>query len=216
MKKSNTIVVIILSIVIALFLLLMYVYTFSKTQDIDKLGTFFGGIGSVIIGLITTVLLLITMFKQDESGQIQNIKNETEFALALYNQMERDFEAFYSKYHRGKEVLAYQGQEALNQFVHNYVYGNFPEHLSDYGGSFDAMQLHGILKSFHLIKTRTKEIPVSSTIETRQAKLDIFYVTRLEYTCKCFTNAFIEHNSVLDDKAKFVVAFYDLYKSIRA
>lgn len=212
MKRTNILIVGAFCILVVGAVLTIYVYTVSQTTDIEKLGTFFGGIGSVVIGLITTILLIITFFKQEEAGELQNIKNETDFLLELYSQMERDHSNIYGKYNRGKEVLRYHGQEALDEFVYNHVFGDYPENLSDYGNGFEAMQLHGVLKSFHLIKTRHKTLPASSTLEALEQKLNIFYHSKLKYTCECFAQAFIQHNSSSDSKSQFLLEFYEMYK----
>src|SRR6218665_2193064 len=156
MKKTNILIVGALSAVVIISVLTIYIYTASQTSDIEKLGTFLGGIGSVIIGLITTVVLIITFFKQEEAGEAQNIKNETDFLLALYNQMERDYDNIVSTEHfpESRTTKRYQGQEAVNMFVHDYVFGDYPENLSDYSSAFEAAQIHGVLKSFSLIKKR--------------------------------------------------------------
>lgn len=215
MKKTNLILYFLIAIV-ALFILSIYLYSASLTTDIDKLGTFFGGVGSVLIGVITTILLLITMFRQEKSDQDDSIKNETEFILALYSQMERDYVNIYATYTRrpSNVVERYSGQEALNQFVFNHVLGDHPEHLNKYGQFFQADQLHGVTKSFDLLKERIASIPDNPTLATLNKKLDIFYVSKLDYSCRMFNQAFIKHGTVLDFQSQWIVEFYKKYKDL--
>lgn len=216
MKRTNIIIAGVLCVAITLTVLFIYIYSASQTSDIDKLGTFFGGIGSVIIGLITTVLLIITLFKQEEAGQLQSIKNETDFLLELYNQMERDYDNIASTEHfrESRVTKRYQGQEAVNMFVHNDVFGANSKNLADYNDTFEASQIHGVLKSYNLIKKRNNKLPLSTTLQTLDDKMNIFYVSKLEYACSSFARAFRKADIILADKSKYLVEFYNIYKDI--
>jgi hypothetical protein len=213
MKKENSLIALILCTVIALFILAIYVYSASQTTDLAKLGSFFGGIGSVLIGVITTIVLIVTLFRQEKVNEDAAIKNESEFILSLYSQMERDFDNLYFKYKQGGVTLTFKGQEALDENVLSNAFTDYPENLNRYQDSFTAMQLHGVLKSFDLIKSRCKSLS-PTLFNVLDDKLNIFYSAKLEHTCKCFNEVFIKNNTVLDDKAKYLVQFYNKHKDI--
>jgi hypothetical protein len=159
-----------------------------------NIGSVIGGITAPVFGLLSTVLLIITLNKQIESIKEQKLKNESDLIHSLIIQMENELQNVYYKYNeektegneRNKTTHRFSGVEAINEFTHRFRY-EFIKNKWDFTFRqfYQAHQILLIVRSYKLI---VEKIESSALLEDTRLlfiqKVNAFYECRLYFPLK--------------------------------
>jgi hypothetical protein len=213
---NKTIIIIIILTVITCFLS-VWIFTSHafvnnlslSSSDKANIGSAIGGITAPIIGLFSTILLILTLNKQIDSYNDQKLKNESDIIFALINQLETELSNFYHTYTTRntskegeviKNEIRMTGVEALNEWTrqfrrnHNSVKDTFK-----FGHFYQSNQLLLLIHSFQLVQKRIDIAFVRNDIQYLfLQKLNSFYECRLYYPLKKISEAMQIYPSASD------------------
>lgn len=175
----------------------------------SNIGSSIGGITAPIIGIITSILLYITLSKQVQSNIDQRLKNESDIIFLLINQLDNEVATFYTKYNQGKQEFRYTGVEGLNHFAREFRY-EYDKHNFDFTfkAFYEANQIILILRSFKLIEKRIELASLSTNLkEVFSQKLDSFYECRLKEQLLNISVAVDEYPQLKDNTTEEIQSF---------
>jgi hypothetical protein len=194
---------------------------FNLANDANgNIGSAIGGITSPIIGLLSTVLLILTLNKQIESIRDQRLRNDTDLIYSLITQMEKELDGMYYKFNEEKtengvrirREIRFTGVEALDEFTRKLRY-EFD--LSKLGFTFrqffQAHQLLIIIQSFKMIQHRIENslLPKESKNLFKE-KTKSFYICRLHFPLKKLNETMEKYPHFKDELSNELNEFYHL------
>jgi hypothetical protein len=193
MHKFNRQLIIFTVAIVVLCFLSVLIFTLPATiKQLDlstngNIGSSLGGITAPIIGIITSVLLYITLNRQVESNSDQRLKNESDIIFLLLNQLENEMATFYYTFTEKKQGSqeqehVYHGFQGLNEFVWQFTK---ERKLSDFNYTFKEFyasnQIQLLIRSYELIEMRIELSKISSDLKNMfHKKLRSFYDCRLK------------------------------------
>ena len=165
----------------------------------DNIGDAVGGLTAPIIGIITSILLYITLSRQVESNVDQKLKNESDILFLLLNQLDNEVSRFYYKYSRGDKEFKFEGLHGMNEFAKDFVNYSFKSFNFTFKALFEAKQFLLIIRSYELIEKRIQVSSLSDNLKPLfQAKLETFYDCVLKFPLETI-NITIEKNEKMKD-----------------
>lgn len=206
-----TVVLIIISVfAVVIFTSPTLLNRFNLTET-GNIGSTIGGITAPLLGIITTILLYITLNKQIDSITDQRIKNESDMIFLLLNQLDNEYNQFYlNSTSNGVKEKTY-GFEALTSYCiainkfHNLQY-SFKEY-------YTTDQILLIIRSFKLIEKRIDLSLVSKDIKRLfNAKMEIFYSCRLRDPLSKLCQIFNTTEFLTDSATSEIEKFYNSRK----
>jgi hypothetical protein len=177
----------------------------------NNIGGALAGVTTPIIGIITIVLLYITLSKQLASYNEQRIKNECDIVLLLINQLDHEIESFYVKQTQAGKEIKRTGIEALNDFCREYRYENNIEQFkgnSTFKLWYEAGQIALLITTFQLIERRIISSPVKDKLsEIFNSKMQAYYKYKLKIPLTSLSEAFDIYSFHKDDITDIIQIF---------
>lgn len=131
----------------------------------NNIGDAIGGMTGPIIGLVSAILLYLTLNKQIESIKDQKLKNESDIIFLLINQLTTQIDNFSHKYKENKVETKLIGLDGLNDFSTRFRY-EYDIHSFDFTfkAFFEANKIRLIIRSYKIIEERIKTSPISKEL----------------------------------------------------
>jgi hypothetical protein len=172
-----------------------FLAAFNLSMDTKaNIGTAIGGITAPIIGLFSTVLLILTLNKQMESIRDQKLRNDSDLIFSLVAQMERELENVYYKFNEevaldGKRIKTeykFHGIEAVDEFTRKFRYEFTRNNWNfTFRQFFQAHQILLIVHSFQLVRLKVERSALSEESKSLfLQKIYSFYYCRLRFPLK--------------------------------
>ncbi|APA92859.1 hypothetical protein [Myroides sp. ZB35] len=219
-KINNISILILLGMILfsflAVFLFTQPVMIKSFTLSSDEtsnIGSTIGGITAPIIGIISSVLLFVTLYKQVESNANQRVKNESDLILLLMNQLDSEISTFYFSYTETKGTVKsdfnYYGLQAFHRFIQsldtNYSMVSFKYTL---GSFYQTKQILLIIRSFRLIEKRIEVAELTTEFkEIYIEKLNTIYDCKLKESLKILENVIVREEKLQDKASSEILDF---------
>ena len=170
--------------------------------ETGNIGSTIGGLTAPLLGMITTILLYLTLNRQIDSIADQKIKNESDIVFMLLNQLDGEYNQFYlNSNNHGADTKTF-GYEALTTYCNTInKFHNLKYSFKEY---YTTDQILLIIRSFNLIEKRINLASVSKEMkELFKEKLNIFYSCRLKdplaKLCEVFnTNEFLTDSATAE------------------
>lgn len=167
-----------------------------------NIGSSIGGITAPVIGIITSILLYLTLTRQNDSNEEQRAKNETDFIFMLFNQLNIDINNFfYSRYVNKVEKVDF-GLLGLINFG-RYLEFEFPETNTEnipFERLYPSGQILLIIKSYQLIENRINNAVLSKdNKETLILKLKLVYDCILKKPLNSVNRSYNKNELLRDD-----------------
>lgn len=94
-----------------------------------NLGSAIGGLTAPIIGIVSAIIMYVTLSNQIESINRVRVKDESEAVLNLLNELNSEYDKFYYRFDETnnleKKEFALSGKMAMDKFVHHHIFGPF-------------------------------------------------------------------------------------------
>jgi hypothetical protein len=216
-KEIRTIFIfsVVLILICFLSIILFTLPTFHKSLNLtstSNIGDSIGGITAPIIGIVTSILLYITLSKQVESNIDQRLKSESDIIFLLINQLDNEVATFYTKFTQAKQEFKYTGVEGLNHFTREFRY-EYDKRSFDFTfkAFYEANQILLILKSFKLIERRIELAALSNDLKmVFEQKLEIYFQCKLKEQLLNIIAAIDEHPHLKDEITEEIQDFMKL------
>lgn len=186
-----------------------------------NIATSINGIVSPVIGVLTSILLYLTLSKQIEGIREQKVQNNSDAIVAALQLCQKSVDDFYYKYTQGTGPAAihkFTGQEAIFEFTLDFCYRKDSNWRKEkgytYGDGPEAIKLEWIISAFEICKQRIKVAQVSPEVkEVFKRAANAFYRTQLAYPLSSLSTMFHIFPHLIDDDARRVQAFYRMMEN---
>lgn len=183
-----------------------------SSDSTSNIGSTIGGLTAPIIGIISSILLYLTLTKQTESNRNQNLKNESDLIFLLLNQLDNEILNFYftTNQIKGEQTIEfkYTGLEAFHNFVQEInkrKFNNFNHSLYSF---YQTKQLLLVLRSYALIENRIESSDLSEIIKNVfLEKLNSIYECKLKESLNILIQAINDCSKLKDQSFEEIVNF---------
>ncbi len=209
------------SIVVSLFLI-QYSYNVKAGTftEAGSLGSAIGGITAPIIGILTIVLLISTLYYQMQGNREQSEKNEIDFIFSLMAQLDADLNKFYrlTLINKGTEREAtridygHPGMVEYWTFIDNLEFRLVSFPLPKFSNRHEADKIMLIIDSFELVKERI-DISSIKVKKVMYRKLNSFYKSHLQYPLEQLSDKIQQFEHYQDENSYRLRDFVQKYKN---
>lgn len=213
MKHKNILIIVLVAVLLSFFCVIVFtrpaISEFYDLSNSGNIGDAIGGITSPVIGLISIILLYITLNKQIESIKDQKIKNESDMIFLLINQFEVEYNSFFlNKTERGvKEKMT--GFEALTYLCECIGSVALRSDNKTIGRYYFTNQIICIIRSYKLIEERIELSTLTQEIkQVFSKKLQIIYESKLKDQMKNFVSVVNSVDFLKDEVSMEIEDFF--------
>lgn len=188
-----------------------------STAATANIATSISGILSPVFGLLSTILLYLTLSKQADSIKEQKVQNGSDAIVASIQLCQKAIDDFSYRYTQGQGAQKVnhniKGGEGLFEFTNLFCYAsNAIWHTSTdttYEESPEAKQISWIISTYEIAFERIKVAQMPDGIKAIfQKAIKEFYETQLSYSVRSFSTMFYVHPNLKDDEALKIISFY--------
>ena len=217
MNKESRIIVFLIVTLTALCFLAVFIFTlpnFYKNLNLTTTGSIgdsIGGMTAPVIGIISSILLYLTLSRQIETITDQKLKNESDIIFLLINQLDAEIASFYTKKNHGSQIIKYYGVEGLNHFTDDFQSEDYSNESNiTFKDFFESKQILLILKSFKLIENRIEIANLSYELKNLfKEKLHYFFECRLKDWLNNISIAIDKNPNLVDEITSEIQQFMD-------
>lgn len=185
MKLNSILIIVLVAILLCFFCVIILtrpaISEFYDLSSSGNVGDTIGGITSPIIGLISIILLYITLNRQIESIKDQKIKNESDIIFLLINQFEVEYNSFFLyKTVLGvrEKMTGFEGLTYLCDCIGSMASSSDNKKIGQY---YYTNQIICIIRSYKLIEERIELAAISAELkQVFLKKLQINYDSKLK------------------------------------
>lgn len=218
-KELQTILILftLLGSVCLISVVLLTLPAFTPLFDLSKtgIGDTIGGITSPILGLITTILLYLTLNKQIQSMEHQELKSEIDVIFLLLNQLENEYNMFLYNENEGgikTKLYGYEGLMGLVENKYNFHIIHDPRKFFEYNWS---KQIILLVRSYLLIKERVEMSTLKTDIKLMfNRRIHTFYECKLQKPLETFEMIFDKYPDLRDEYSDEVLRLVNHEKLI--
>lgn len=175
----------------------------------SSIGDTIGGITAPLLGIVSAILLYLTLNRQIESINDQKLKNESDIIFMLINQLDTEYNQIYTTISEKDVKYKIYGHEALTQYsdsVFKFYNNQDKRKFSDY---YIADHVLLVIRSFKLIEQRIEMSNLSLELKkTFSDKLQTFYLCKLNESLFKLTQLFKRVMALNDSYTVEIEEFY--------
>jgi uncharacterized membrane protein len=213
MKSKELLLVITLTIIMSFVSVLIFtrpaIFNIFDLSNSGNIGDAIGGITAPVLGLISIILLYITLNRQIESIKDQKIKNESDMIFLLINQFDAEYNSFFLYVTSNKIREKIVGFEALTYLCNCIDSMAQKTDNKTIGKYYFTNQIICIIRSYKLIEQRIELSTLSADIkQVFSKKLQIIYESKLKDQMKNFVSVVNSVDFLKDEVSMEIEDFF--------
>tara|TARA_R110000823_G_scaffold196975_1_gene328233 strand:- start:1973 stop:2551 length:579 start_codon:yes stop_codon:yes gene_type:complete len=178
-------------------------------SNTSSIGDTIGGITAPILGIISIVLLYITLNRQIDSINDQKLKNESDIIFMLLNQLENEYNQIYMSGTTNKEPQRFYGHEALTKYT-NSVFKHYTAKDKKWSTYYISDSILLVIRSFKLVQRRIELSNLDKNLKSMFSdKLQTFFQMKLRDSIYKLSDLFSREPSLEDEYTRELTEFYN-------
>lgn len=186
-----------------------------SNEHTSNIGSTIGGITAPFLGIVSSILLFITIRLQIETNEKSRIKNEADIIFLLLNQLDSEYDKFYFAYEKGptggiKTAYKFSGLEGVHKFIHDFCHEwkSISVQISDI---YEVRQIELLTHSYSLVFNKLKESYLDETLKLHfHLKLKAIYEFKFHNEIKQLLYKCVELNKS-DNTVEALKRFHEFY-----
>ncbi|WP_282055678.1 hypothetical protein [Maribacter luteus] len=212
--KKLVLLTIILGLLSFLSVLLFTMPTLWQRLDLTNtsgIGDTIGGITAPVLGIISIVLLYVTLNRQIDSINDQKLKNESDIIFMLLNQLESEYNQIYMSGTTNNEPHRYYGHEALTKYS-NSVFKHYSQKDKKWSSYYISDSILLVIRSLKLVERRIELSNLDVELKSMFTdKLQTFYQMKLKDSLYKLSDLFSREPSLQDEYTIELTEFYNRF-----
>lgn len=206
--------------IILIYMIVSNINSLILLNESAGIGDAIGGITAPLLGIISSVLLYLTLTRQTDSNEQQRLKNESDIIFMMINQLETELSSYYyvitNTKGQEKNILRYYGLEGLHRLGSDseiLIKGISEDKDLSFKDIFQSGPVIMIADTVNLINARIEMSNLTNDLKKLFSdKVKSFYQCKLNISFTALSEALLKYKRANDSQGQKIIELVNRYK----